>query len=626
MGSSEQTPIGTNEQKRRIRARYKGVGSENIEVIPCIEQVSFYEDKAHKRVAVYARVSTDSVNQTSSYELQKNYYEESVSRHPNWELVRIYADEGISGTSLNHRDEFQRMLADCHNGKIDLIVTKSVARFARNIVDCIGETRKLAALTPPVGVFFETDGLYTLNPDSEMSLSFIAAIAQEESHTKSRAMNMSYEMRFGRGIFLTPALLGFDQNDEGNLIINEDEAMTVRLCFFLYLYGYSTQAIAETLMKLGRRTKPGNTNWSSSTVLAILQNERHCGDVLAHKTWTPNYLDHKSKKNRMNKKQYYHKDHHDAIVSRDDFVAVQRLISNAKYGHKGLLPHLRVIESGALKGFVSINLRWAAFTSEDYYEAASSVSPGIKQEPAYVECSPGDFDLRGYEIARASFFQSKEDVLVTFSYSDISFSKSSVTKLNKVTVVELLFDPINKLFAVRPTTKENRNGVTWATVYGNHCKQKDISGSAFLPTLYKILDWKRENKYRIRGVRRQKENEAVLLFDLHEIEVFISLKATAHEQEAFPTFEPDITPIGGYSKTSMIAYPPHWVDSFGYGVYNHEQAPATAAIDRDGQWEITQPGIAYSTNNDITPSSDEAIQEEIQTLMRNIAKEVPDER
>ena len=147
----------SEDRKAKIRERYKGNNTADIKVIPALEQPSFYEDFSEKRVAVYARVSTGSANQTSSYELQKGYYEQDVTRHPGWKLVRIYADEGISGTSLSHRDEFVQMIKDCEAGKIDLIITKSVSRFSRNVLDCIGEVRKLASLPHPVGVFFEDD-------------------------------------------------------------------------------------------------------------------------------------------------------------------------------------------------------------------------------------------------------------------------------------------------------------------------------------------------------------------------------------------------------------------------------------------------------------------------------------
>ena len=143
-------------EKARIRARYKGIAPDELDVIPAAPQENFYEDHREKRVAVYARVSTDDPRQTSSYELQKNHYIDVVSSHPGWHLVDIYADEGISGTSLQHRTAFIQMIADCQAKKIDLIVTKSVSRFARNVLDCIGYVRQLAAMKPPIGVFFET--------------------------------------------------------------------------------------------------------------------------------------------------------------------------------------------------------------------------------------------------------------------------------------------------------------------------------------------------------------------------------------------------------------------------------------------------------------------------------------
>ena len=323
MRSSQDTDL-----RDKVRKKYREAIVENIEVIPAISEVDFYADESDKRVAIYARVSTDDAAQTSSFELQQAHYEHLISQHPGWNLVKIYADEGISGTSLKNRDAFLQMIEDCEDGKIDLIVTKSVSRFARNVYDCVGYIRQLKALKSPVGIFFETEHMYTLNEQSEMSLTFMATLAQEESHIKSNSMNLSYEMRFKRGIFMTPVLLGYDQDEEGNLIINEDEATTVRLIFFMYLYGYTTTQIAETLMQQGRMTKRGNKTWSASTVLAILRNERHCGDVLARKTWTPNYLDHKSVKNLGNRNQYRKNDHHDPIITRNDFVAVQHMINN----------------------------------------------------------------------------------------------------------------------------------------------------------------------------------------------------------------------------------------------------------------------------------------------------------
>ena len=161
MNEQEEKISSVADKKSKIRERYKGVDKEYLDVIPAIPQEDFYSETTVKRVAVYARVSTDDPRQTSSYELQKNHYTDMVSRRPDWHLAKIYADEGISGTSLQHREAFVEMIEDCRKKKIDLIVTKSVSRFARNVLDCIGYVRQLKAMQPPVGVFSKRR-IYTL--------------------------------------------------------------------------------------------------------------------------------------------------------------------------------------------------------------------------------------------------------------------------------------------------------------------------------------------------------------------------------------------------------------------------------------------------------------------------------
>lgn len=241
-----------NDQKERIRRRINTkINPENYEFIPAKKQIDYYDNDILQRVAVYARVSTGNLQQTTSYELQKKYYEDFVVRHPNWILVRIYADEGISGTSLAHRDEFHQMVTDCRAGKIDMIITKSVSRFARNVVDCISTVRMLSELPHPVGVFFESECIFSLKDDSQMALSFQATMAQEESHIRSRSMETSLRMRLDGGLPLTPKLLGYTHDADGNLVINPEEAPTVKLIFYMYLYGYSTAEIASTLNGAG---------------------------------------------------------------------------------------------------------------------------------------------------------------------------------------------------------------------------------------------------------------------------------------------------------------------------------------------------------------------------------------
>ena len=622
--------IRNNEnQKARIRAKYKGIDPNELDIIPAAPQENFYEDTREKRVAVYARVSTDDPRQTSSYELQKNHYIDVVSHRPGWKLVDIYADEGISGTSLQRREAFIRMIKDCHDRKIDLIVTKSVSRFARNVLDCIGYVRQLAAMQPPIGVFFETENIYTLNSNSEMSLSFISTLAQEESHNKSEIMNASIEMRFRRGIFLTPPLLGYDQDMDGNLVINEEEAKTVRLIFFMYLYGYTCAQIAETLTNLGRRTKKNNTTWSPGSILQILQNERHCGDVLARKTWTPSYLDHKSKKNRRNRNQYGKRDHHEPIISRDDFIAVQRLISNARYGNKGILPELHVIPEGALKGFVSINPRWAAFQTDDYRAASCSVYSDEDESPLdcfEVEAKSGDFDLRGFEIARSQFFDTARKLCITLSTENIQFSTECIRKFDKVLHVELLIHPNEHLFAVRPCTKETKNAVQWANLKEGQYYPRNVSCAAYIKTLYEIFGWKLDCKYRVRGVHRHKDNEAVVIFDMRETEIFIPqnvLEANQEEAAKDDLLSDDVQPFTTGPKKDIMAYPSSWAYSFGSNYYRHAQARELAAFYRDGTWKVSEEGQPFSDSSGLNITSTEVVSRNIEQLIDDMKEEAP---
>lgn len=576
-------------EKQKIRSRYKGISRDELEAIPAIEKKDIFVDDSDKMIGVYARVSTDSARQTSSFELQQNHYTDLIDRRPGWHLYRIYADEGISGTSLKHRDAFMQMIEDCKQHKVDLIVTKSVSRFARNIYDCIGYVRELAALKPPVGVLFETENLYTLKDDSEMSLSFIATLAQEESHTKSSSMNLSYEMRFSRGIFLTPELLGYDKDEEGNLVINEEEALTVRLIFFMFLYGYSTEQIADMLMQLERVTKRGNCKWSAGTVLSILQNERHCGDVLAHKTYTPNYLNHKSVKNRGEKAQYRKRDHHEGIISREDFVAAQQLITFGMHGRTGMLPQIHVVDSGALRGFVVINPRWAGFTSEDYLTAVDSIIPTFQEEmvtESQVTPEIGSIDLRGFEIVRGQFFESNRACAVTLSSEKIKFTICCIQKINECRHIEILFDPIRKLLAVREANKSNRNVISWLYYDGQKCHPRKITGRAFLPVIYELMNWNKEWPYYVQGEFRSNGQDSFFVFDLNDAEGVIRQRNLVKYIDQ-NTLTAQQIPEG---PQAVMAMPQKWLSTFGSEYYSH--APLLGAEEEQKDWNAQSEGVA----------------------------------
>ncbi|MBP5609128.1 MAG: recombinase family protein [Lachnospiraceae bacterium] len=589
-----------SDRKQKIRERYKGVSEENLDCIPAVPQEDFYRSEKRKRVAVYARVSTDDPNQTSSYELQKNYYEDMVTKKDNWELVDIYADEGISGTSLAHRDSFKRMIADCMEGKIDLIVTKSVSRFARNILDCIGYVRELKSLDPQVGVFFETENIYTLDDRSEMALSFIATLAQEESHSKSEIMNASVEMRFKRGVFITPVLLGYDHNEEGELVINESEAATVRIIFFSYMYGYSTAQIADALTELERKTKKGNTSWSSSSIYQILTNERYCGDVLARKTFTPNYLDHKSKRNRNERNKYRQKDHHEAIISREDFFAVQKLIRLSKYGNKGYYPELKVVKNGILTGYVTVHPKWAAFEEDDYYFASEQVMEGIVKRPSVpmqLNVEKGSVDLSGYELVRRVFLSAMGLIQVTFNEDHFVFNMTAVNKMPDVRKIEILVMPHKKLMAIRPAAEGSRYGILCSREKDRVVTPNVINGRAYLPTLYKLFGWREEAEYKICGTFQTNSEERFLLFDMTE-----AIKLVRKEPER------DVSDLKRRIKKER-EYPSEWGDSFGEKYYTGRIKHASIREEMEISG-ITEDAVYNLGDEGVTSAEDAAVQME----------------
>ncbi len=587
------------ERKERVRRRINTkVDPENYEFIPAKKPIDYYDNDIRQRVAVYARVSTDNVQQTSSYELQKKYYEDFVVHHPNWTLVKIYADEGISGTSLAHRDEFNSMIADCRSGKIDMIITKSVSRFARNVVDCISMVRMLAELPSPVGVFFESECIFSLKDDSQMALSFQATMAQEESHIRSRSMETSLRMRLDGGLPLTPKLLGYSHDADGNLVVNPDEAPTVKLIFYMYLYGYSTSDIAAALTELGRKTYLGNVKWTSNSIVQVLRNERHCGDVLTRKTFTPNYLNHKARKNRGDRPQSLYRNHHEGIVSRDDFIAVQHLLNNSKYGNRSILPELRVIDSGLLRGFVTINPRWAGFKPSDYYQASASIHPPDEQQadaslPSSITLVPGDFDMRGFEIARSEFFDNYHRPYVLFQDKRIKFSTTCVRSFGKDNHVELLVNPVEMKFAVRTVAKSSRNAVVFSKLSDGKYQPRDIAGAAYVETLFQLFGWSPDLKYRIAGALFQTETESAYIFDVNDAEAFIKSYLLSGSKSTEQAKEP-VQPLSVSGKR-VRAVPEEWIGSFGKQYYLHQQSFPPVCDQSEEDWKIRIEGQLYET-------------------------------
>lgn len=285
-------------------------------------KVNSHLEQTRLRVAAYCRVSTDSSDQLESLEAQKMHYEQTINANPLWTFAGIYFDEGISGTSMDKRPDLLRLIDDCESKKIDLIMTKSISRFARNTADCLELIRKL--LKHHVYVVFEKEDINTGLMDSELLLSIQSCLAESESASISKNNKWSIQRRFQTDTYkIASAPFGYNAID-GKLVVNEEQAEIVRLIFSEALAGKSTYRIAKDLNQRGILTPRGRP-WAVPTIREMLCNERYIGDALFQKTFRGDY--YARKRNRGNKEQYHFSDHHEPIISREVFDAVQALIA-----------------------------------------------------------------------------------------------------------------------------------------------------------------------------------------------------------------------------------------------------------------------------------------------------------
>jgi DNA invertase Pin-like site-specific DNA recombinase len=290
---------------------------------------------AKLKVCAYCRVSSASSEQMDSYENQVAYYTGHIQQKTEWEFAGIYADGGITGTKKEGRTEFNRMIRDAQAGRIDLIITKSISRFVRNTADCLEIVRYLKELG--IAVFFERENINTLSAESELLMTVLASIAQEESRSTSENIKWAYQKKFQKGkvVVVSSRFLGYDLDENGQLQVNPAEAKIVKLIFREYIAGKGTEAIAKLLEAMNVRTVTGSSKWHDGAVRNILTNEKYCGDLVQQKTFTENHLTHRKKKNKGELPMYRVQNNHEAIISREDFELVQRLMAEraAKYGN-----------------------------------------------------------------------------------------------------------------------------------------------------------------------------------------------------------------------------------------------------------------------------------------------------
>lgn len=550
-------------------------------------------EDAKLRVAAYCRVSTDRDEQFTSFEAQKEHFTKSISKHPNWELYEIYADEGLSGTSTRKRVEFNRMMEDALAGKFDMIITKSVSRFTRNVVDGLNAARELLKRSPKIGIYFEEDKFNTLMPNSEFLLTIMLSMAQGESTKRSETMQTCFEWKCQREDFFCPTiyLLGYDTDEDGNMVIEPEGAKTVRAIFTMYLAGNSASDIARTLTELARPTGKNNLIWSSSSVMNIIRNEKYCGDILGQKSYVVDVLEHLRSKNEGQKDFYYKMNHHPAIVTREEYIrALIMSRGNRNSRHFNPAYEMRVITEGLLSGFIPINCSFGGYDAGHYMGACDVVKPSDKLQKVEV------VHIEGCEVARAQEFGEYGVALTTISPKSFSFNKECTRLLPKTEYVELLIHPIERLLAVRKTSADNRNAIPW--------EAGAVSSAAFMPILYELCGWCDYWKYRAEAVCLVKRTDRVLIFNLLETETIVCEKPKKKEkvQPGKIVIEEPVQP----KRPPQTFKPVAWMESFGEsmtGSYSSCRQHHAAALNKWQTNAQAKPVIGFENTVDL-PTDD----------------------
>lgn len=320
----------------------------NIMVIPARKRVgsTAAKEKIKKlRVAAYCRVSTETEEQNSSYEVQVAHYTEFIKKNNEWEFAGIFADDGISGTNTKKRDEFNRMIAECMDGNIDMVITKSISRFARNTLDCLQYIRQLKDKN--ISVYFEKENINTMDAKGEVLLTIMASLAQQESQSLSQNVKLGLQYRYQQGKVQVnhKRFMGYTKDEDGNLIIVPEEAEIIKRIYREYLQGKSLVGIGRGLEKDGILTAAGKPRWRPESVKKILQNEKYIGDALLQKTVTVDFLTKKRVKNEGHLPQYYVENSHEAIIPKELFLQVQEEIHRRSNIYTGAGKNKRIYSS-----------------------------------------------------------------------------------------------------------------------------------------------------------------------------------------------------------------------------------------------------------------------------------------
>jgi len=324
------------------------MAGKNITVIPARKRVgsTAAKEKIKKlRVAAYCRVSTETEEQNLSYEVQVAHYTEFIKKNAEWEFAGIFADDGISGTNTKKREEFNRMIDECMEGNIDLVITKSISRFARNTLDCLKYIRQLKEKN--IAVYFEKENINTMDAKGEVLLTIMASLAQQESQSLSQNVKLGLQYRYQQGKVQVNhnRFMGYTKDEEGNLIIVPEEAEIIKRIYREYLEGKSLVGIGRDLEKDGILTAAGKPRWRPETIKKILLNEKYIGDALLQKTFTVDFLTKKRVKNEGHVPQYYVENSHEAIIPKELFLQAQEELHRRSNIYTGADKNKRIYSS-----------------------------------------------------------------------------------------------------------------------------------------------------------------------------------------------------------------------------------------------------------------------------------------
>ena len=569
--------------KEDIDRAYALQDTSTLEVLPVSSKYDYRNiNERRMLVAIYARVSTGSQEQYTSYTLQKRTYEKMLADHKYWIMAGMFADEGISATDMKKRDGLNELLNVCfgERRKVDLIITKSVSRFSRNVADCLTIVRRLMRMNPPIGVYFEEERLNTLTDDYEFRLTQYASFSQNESVVRSERMEWSYSKRYGNKQFPCPteSLLGYDKDEYGKMAIEPEGAKTVRLIYALYNSGVSQVQIAHMLTNLGRPTGKGNYLWSSSSVGGIIKNERHCGHIFGQKTFTVDRLTHETRKNIGQRQGYYEANHHPGIVTEDEHLRAL-ILTKANHASPYFNPHytIQVIRQGLLSGFIPINCAFGGYDAGHYVgaEVAANV-PEIAMEIEIAE-------IDGCQIVRPQEFEHARLAAVTITNKGFTFNTDCVNKMVAMQYVEILLHPTERLLAIRKANPKNDNAV--------ELSPNTVSASLFCKVLFDLMGWRKKWRYKVVADIFCKNKQSVIMFDLNSAEFRFDVYEGDEDSEI-------------YRKIIKQAFPKEWAETFGVDAVTQIMMCRRGLARALPDWKLNAKALPVEGYRENTPDYD----------------------